>query len=227
MQLNGGGALKEKLALIYPADGVISADYPLILLNGSKRDAYQKVADYLRTPAVQAQLMAQTRRRPIVPQVKPDAAFGDRLLVELPFPGRKEVIDAILFAYLDQHRKPAHVYFVLDVSGSMEGERIGNLRIAMSNLAGQDTSLTGQFARICKPRENYDCPVQHRCPTSHEFQGQGHRRPRANLRRITQFGGKLAGRRQHCNILCRFRKPMSWRPWLKKMKKTGFTPLSS
>lgn len=39
MQLNQGGKLQEKLALIYPSEGVISADYPLMLLK-KKRDAY-------------------------------------------------------------------------------------------------------------------------------------------------------------------------------------------
>ncbi|NJM34893.1 MAG: VWA domain-containing protein [Rhodomicrobium sp.] len=148
MQLNEGGQLREKLVLIYPSEGVISADYPLMLLNETKREAYTKVVDYLRTPEVQTRIMNETQRRPVIPQVKPSAAFGDRLLIELPFPDRQEIVDRILFAYLDQHRRPAHVYFVLDVSGSMAGERLDGLRTAMYNLAGQDRSLTGQFVRF-------------------------------------------------------------------------------
>jgi Ca-activated chloride channel family protein len=148
MQLNQGGQLREKLALIYPAEGVVSADYPLMLLNEHKREAFTKVVDYLRTPDVQTRIMNETQRRPIMPQVKPSAAFGNVLLVELPFPDRLEIVDRILFAYLDQHRRPAHVYFVLDVSGSMKGERLGGLQTAMNNLAGEDRSLTGQFARF-------------------------------------------------------------------------------
>jgi Ca-activated chloride channel homolog len=107
MQLNQGGKLRERLALIYPTEGVISADYPLMLLNEKKRDAFQKVVDYLRTPDVQTRFMNETQRRPIVPQVKPGPAFGNTLLVELPFSDRLEIVDRILFAYLDQHRRPA------------------------------------------------------------------------------------------------------------------------
>ncbi len=148
MQLNAAGGLKERLTLIYPSEGVISADYPLMLLNEQKREAFTKLVDYLRKPEVQTRIMTETQRRPIVPQVKASAAFGDRLLVELPFPDRLEIVDRILFAYLDRHQRPAHVYFVLDVSGSMQGERIESLRQAMTNLTGQDRSLTGQFARF-------------------------------------------------------------------------------
>ena len=148
MQLNQGRQLREKLALIYPSEGVISADYPLMLLSEAKREAYTKVVDYLRSPEVQTRIMNETQRRPVVPQVKLAAAFGDTLLIELPFPGRLEIVDRILFAYLDQHRRPAHVYFVLDTSGSMAGERLEGLKTAMNNLAGQDISLTGQFARF-------------------------------------------------------------------------------
>ena len=54
MGLNAGGQLREPLTLIYPNEGIITADYPFMLLNAAKRDAYQKVVDYLRTPDVAA-----------------------------------------------------------------------------------------------------------------------------------------------------------------------------
>jgi Ca-activated chloride channel family protein len=68
--------------------------------------------------------------------------------VELPFPSSREVVDRLLFAYLDQQSIPPHAFFVLDVSGSMEGERLDSLIDAMNRLTGMDTSLTGQFARF-------------------------------------------------------------------------------
>jgi Ca-activated chloride channel family protein len=148
MQLNQSGKLRERLALIYPTEGVISADYPLMLLDEKKKAAFDKVVAYLRSPAVQTRIMTETQRRPITPQVKPSAAFGDVLLIELPFPDRQEIVDRILFAYLDEHKLPAHVYFVLDVSGSMQGDRLAQLRKAMGNLTGQDHSLSGQFTRF-------------------------------------------------------------------------------
>ncbi|MCP5158733.1 MAG: VWA domain-containing protein [Gammaproteobacteria bacterium] len=146
--LNAGRQLREKLALIYPQEGIVTADYPLMLLNPAQRMAYQKVVDYLRTPDVQRRIMEQTRRRPAIATVRPDARFPDRLLVELPFPNSLQVIDQLLFAYLDEQRRPGHAVFVLDVSGSMKGEGIEQLKTALLNLAGADQSLSGRFARF-------------------------------------------------------------------------------
>jgi Ca-activated chloride channel family protein len=146
--LNAGGQLREKLVLVYPKEGIVTADYPLMLLDPAQRQAYQKVADYLRTPDVQRKIMELTLRRPAIAAVKPDARFSDRLLVELPFPNSLEVIDRLLFAYLDEQRRPGHALFVLDVSGSMSGERIQQLKTALVNLTGADRSLSGRFARF-------------------------------------------------------------------------------
>ena len=67
MSLNAGGQLHEPLTLIYPKEGIVTADYPFILLNAAKRDAYDKVVAYLRSPDVQKKIMATTARRPAVP----------------------------------------------------------------------------------------------------------------------------------------------------------------
>jgi Ca-activated chloride channel family protein len=146
--LNKSGQLREKLYLVYPQEGIITADYPLMLINKDKRDDYDKLVAYLRSPEFQQDLMAQTLRRPAISGVRPSAEFPDQLLVELPFPNSLEVIDTLLFAYLDEQSVPSHAIFVLDVSGSMEGEGLNQLKAALNNLTGEDTSLTGQFARF-------------------------------------------------------------------------------
>jgi Ca-activated chloride channel family protein len=146
--LNNGGDLGEKLHLVYPKEGIITADYPLMLINRDKREAYDTLVAYLRTPEFQETLMRRTLRRPVVPQVRLSDAFPDQLLIELPFPNSVEVIDRLLFSYLDEQRIPAHAFFVLDVSGSMAGPGISDLKIALNNLTGLDNSLTGQFARF-------------------------------------------------------------------------------
>lgn len=148
LSLNASGRLHEPLELIYPRDGIITADYPLLLLNPASRPAYERVVSYLRTPAVQRRLMQTTARRPAVPEVPPDSRFPKRVLVELPFPGSLEVVNDLVFTYLNRLRRPAHAIIVLDVSGSMAGERIAALRQALKNLTGVDTSVTGQFARF-------------------------------------------------------------------------------
>lgn len=148
LALNAGNQLQEKLTLIYPKEGIITADYPLMLINADKREAYTKLVDYLRTPEFQQAMMERTLRRPVIPGVKLSSAFGSQLLVELPFPNNAQVIDSLLFAYLDEQRVPAHAFFVLDVSGSMEGDRLAQLKESLVNLTGVDQSLTGQFSRF-------------------------------------------------------------------------------
>ena len=146
--LNNSGQLKEPLALIYPKEGIITADYPLILLNESKRDAYDKVTTYLKSAEFQRIIMDKTFRRPVNPDVALSSVFPKRLIIELPFPSSLATVNAILLRYLNVNRVPAHSFFVLDVSGSMEGERIAGLQRALHTLAGDDHSLTGQFARF-------------------------------------------------------------------------------
>ncbi len=152
LSLNRGNELREHLTLIYPKEGIVTADYPLVLLNDAKRGAYTRLVAYLRTPEMQRQIMTTTFRRPVVPDVPLDASFPNALIVELPFPAEIGVVDRILESYLSEHRRPAHSYFLLDVSGSMQGPRLQQLQLAMHTLAGDDPSLTGRFARF-QPRE--------------------------------------------------------------------------
>ena len=148
LQLNQGGQLKEKLTLIYPKEGIITADYPLLLINPDKRELYQKLVDYLRQPELQRELMERTLRRPVNPQVPLSKEFPTQVLVELPFPNDVQVLDKLIYGYLDQQRRPGHTVYVLDTSGSMEGDRLQNLKTALAGLTGLDTTLTGQFARF-------------------------------------------------------------------------------
>jgi Ca-activated chloride channel family protein len=148
MSLNGGGKLKEPLELIYPSEGIVTADYPMMLLNKAKQEAFDKAVAYLRSPDVQRRIMTDTLRRPAIPGVALDPRFPTNTLIELPFPSKLDTINALITAYLDEVRKPATAIFVLDVSGSMEGDRLNNLKQSMDALTGTDTSLTGQFSRF-------------------------------------------------------------------------------
>jgi Ca-activated chloride channel homolog len=148
LSLNAGGALKEPLELIYPKEGIVTADYPFMLLNAAKRAAYDKVTAYLRSVDVQKRIMTSTSRRPAVPGVPLDARFTSQTLIELPFPAKLDTINALITAYLDEERKPASAIFVLDLSGSMAGDRLDNLKEAMKNLTGIDTTVTGGFSRF-------------------------------------------------------------------------------
>jgi Ca-activated chloride channel homolog len=153
LTLNQGSQLHEKLDLVYPRDGIATADYPLLLLDRSQRDAYDKVTAWLRRPEIQTRIMQTTNRRPALPEVKPDARFPSQVLVELPFPGSLDVVNRLIAVYLDQARPPAHAIFVLDTSGSMQGARLDALKRALLDLTGGDTTITGQFARFRQREE--------------------------------------------------------------------------
>ena len=146
LELNASGTLNEPLTLIYPRDGIVTADYPIMLLNEQKRAAYDALVAFLLRADTQRWIMTHTDRRPVSPEVALDPSFPDQILVELPFPASLDVINHLLDAYLNEIRPPSHTFFVLDTSGSMDGDRIQRLQEALRGLTGQDTSLTGVFS---------------------------------------------------------------------------------
>ncbi len=152
LSLNSKGELKEKLTLVYPHEGVATADYPLMLLNENKRDAYQKVTAYLKSEIAQRWLAEQTLRRPINPDVAKKVAHlftANQLLIELPFTTDRAVADSLIEAYLNEYRVPIASTFVLDVSGSMKnGGRLQKLQESLRAISGDDTSITGRFSRL-------------------------------------------------------------------------------
>lgn len=152
LSLNGSGKLREKLTLIYPHEGVSTADYPFMLLNDAKRADYVKVAEYLKGEAAQLWLARQTLRRPIKPEFAErvaDLLPKQGLQVELPFSPDRELADGLISAYLNEFRTPIASTFVLDTSGSMTGGgRRQQLVQAMHYIAGADASLTGRIARL-------------------------------------------------------------------------------
>jgi Ca-activated chloride channel family protein len=152
LSLNQSGKLREKLVLVYPHEGVSTADYPLMLLNDARREDYQKVVAYLKSEPAQAWLARQTLRRPIVPEVAAkvaDVLPQQGMRVELPFSPDRALADGLIAAYLNEFRRPIASTFVLDTSGSMEREgRRGQLVQAIQYVAGADDSLTGRIAKL-------------------------------------------------------------------------------
>jgi Ca-activated chloride channel family protein len=191
LDLNETGKAREKLALIYPEDGIITADYPLMLLDKGQRAAYDRLVAYLRSPDFQKELMAKTLRRPAIPGVALDRRIPDRLLVELPFPNTADVLDALLFSYLDEQRVPAHAYFVLDVSGSMQGDGLAGLQKALNGLTGQDTSLTGRFARFRGREKITVITFNQSVQPAQEFLIDDTQPQGADMQRIRDFVGRL------------------------------------
>ena len=148
--MNTAGKVRERVDLIYPQDGIITADYPLMLLSkdSATRAKYDKVVAYLRSDKVQQQIMSTTDRRPAVKTVPLGAQFPSQVLVDLTFPGSLQVVNNLITTYLDQIRPPSTTTYVIDLSGSMQGDRLAGVKTALSNLTGLDTSVTGTFARF-------------------------------------------------------------------------------
>ncbi len=147
LSLNQNPELGEPLCLVYPSEGVITADYPLLLLDESKRQAFDKLVAFLTGERFQRRVL-ETGRRPINAAVAVDERFPKALILEAPFPASVDIVDAILLTYLDKQLKTGHAIFLVDISGSMSGEPIIELRQALQGLTGLDRSITGQFARF-------------------------------------------------------------------------------
>jgi Ca-activated chloride channel family protein len=158
--MNRNPALKEKLVLIYPQDGIVTADYPIMLVNPSKRAAYDKLVAYLRGVEFQQAMATATLRRPVNPDVQVSGAPAQPL-VELAFPAKLSVVDAILTAFDNHLRLPTDSTFVLDQSGSMKGDRIQNLKTAMLGLSGADLTISGRFARFRNRERIFLLPFNH------------------------------------------------------------------
>lgn len=150
LSLDAGGKLAEPLVPVYPKEGIVTADYPLMLLDAARRADYDKLVAYLRSPAFQTTLSAATLRRPVNPDASAASAIPQRTLIELPFPGQPQVINGLLDAFLADVRIPGSSRYVLDLSGSMgDDDRLGQLKAAMDTLAGDNAeSLANRYARF-------------------------------------------------------------------------------
>jgi Ca-activated chloride channel family protein len=154
VSLNESGRLKEPLTLVYPTEGIVTADYPMMLLNDAKREAFDKLSAYLTTPAAQTEMQKLTARRAVTPGVPADPRLSSSLLVEASFPANIEVTRLLLDQYQTELRRPANTVYALDTSGSMAAPgRLDAMQTAMTGLAGADDSLSGVFTRF-SPREN-------------------------------------------------------------------------
>ncbi|MDR0225973.1 MAG: VWA domain-containing protein [Burkholderiaceae bacterium] len=153
LRLNEKLPAAQRLALVYPRDGVISADYPLMLLQGGRRADYDRLVAALKAPGFQGQPLRDARLRPSSPEAQPGGDLPAAPVVELSFPNRLEVIDAVLSAYQSELRRPATSIFVLDVSGSMSGQRMGQMREALNILSGAQASAASQRYAAFQARE--------------------------------------------------------------------------
>ncbi|MFD5946774.1 substrate-binding domain-containing protein [Streptomyces collinus] len=149
LALNASGRLDDRLEVVRPEDGMVLADFPLLLLNPAHRTAYDKVTQWLRRDSVQRQIMRHTLRRPVNTTVTRDARLREPVGNALFYPDRPAVVETLLADYGDPARRTtSQVVFLLDFSGSMRGARMAALREAFAGLSGADPSASGKFTRF-------------------------------------------------------------------------------
>ncbi|HEY4250287.1 MAG TPA: VWA domain-containing protein [Roseomonas sp.] len=131
---------RDLLVAITPRDGVAVADAPLGFLprpDAPKAEAFfLALQEYLLTPAVQTRIAA-TGRRPAfgsqatLPPAEPDWGFDPARPLVAIRPPDPQVLFRALGLYQSGWRHPSLTAICLDVSGSMEGRGIDELRAAM------------------------------------------------------------------------------------------------
>lgn len=133
---------RDPLCAVYPVDGLEVADYPLGFIDhgdAAKVAFFHGLQDFLLTPATQKEIETYGRRPgDAILAEKLDASVfradwcvdADRVLSPLPLPTAQVIGDA-LDAYQTALRKPSRTEYVLDLSGSMSGDRLTQLKSAM------------------------------------------------------------------------------------------------
>ena len=149
LRLNERPELHEKLTLVYPRDGVISADYPLMLLDPAKRAVYDRLVTALEAPAFQSNALERAYLRPSSPMARRSPRLSDKVVAELSFPNNLQVIDAVLAGYQAELHRPATSIYLLDLSGSMRGRRLAAVKSALESLTEVDARpITARYARF-------------------------------------------------------------------------------
>lgn len=143
----------EPLHLVYPGNGLSVADSPLGLIDkgdAAKEEAFVALQAHLLSDDVQDQLLRLGRRAGLLglsaDRANPAVWRKDwgidlnRTIAPVPAPA-SEVIREALTLFQTELRKPSLTVWVLDVSGSMEGEPLAQLKTAMGLLLDPQASV--------------------------------------------------------------------------------------
>lgn len=137
---------QEPLYAIYPQDGLSVADSPLGFVDKgdkAREELFLKLQKHLLSAEVQKQIEAMGRRTGLLGMTvsNPDKAIWnpdwgintDKTIASIPTP-QQAVIEEAFNIYQTDLRKPSLTVWVLDVSGSMAGDGIRDLKQAMATL---------------------------------------------------------------------------------------------
>ena len=153
---------REPLYLVYPVDGVSISDSPLVFVNNgieSKKEVFLNFQNYILSNDGQAKLASLGKRTwygGVTDKVdkklfNPEWGIDTtKYISSVKYPS-KEVIKLALKLYQEEFRKPVHIVFCLDYSGSMGGDGIESLRESMDYIFGERATLNMiQFSKYDK-----------------------------------------------------------------------------
>ncbi len=141
--------LGEKLIAVYPREGTFWMDHPLAMLDGpwvteEQRRAFRAFATFVTKPAQQFMVLHKGYRPAQVsvslqadgslirPEFKVDPS-EPKTLLKVPTEGVVEKIRGLWRTT----KKPANIYLIADVSGSMSGEKLENAKTALASFVDQ------------------------------------------------------------------------------------------
>lgn len=142
---------KEPLYAIYPVDGVSISDSTLAYIDNKddqKKEAFLTLQNHLLSNEGQQLLEKYGRRtwyggiNENVPQDIFNSDWGintTKYITPIKYPSTSVINEAIRI-YQDELRKPVHIVFCLDYSGSMKQNGINELRSAMKYILSEDAS---------------------------------------------------------------------------------------
>ncbi|MCH8090576.1 MAG: VWA domain-containing protein, partial [Chloroflexi bacterium] len=150
---------EERLVAIYPEEGTFWMDHPLVLLEGpwvseGQKQAFHAFADFTTSPQGQGAILGEGYR----PAGAPMALYPDSLirpengvdpaeptaLLGMP---EAQVLQSVREAWRSL-KKPANIYLVVDVSGSMRGERIARAKEALVTFIDEVVGDRDQVALV-------------------------------------------------------------------------------
>ncbi len=144
---------KEPLYLIYPVDGVAINDMPFAYISNDATDTknkekFVKLQSYLRSDEAINQMekygyrswYGGTNKDADKKVFNPDWGIDTtKYIKDMKYPSKKVISEAINL-YIEALRKPTHVVFCLDTSGSMYNRGLSELKDAMNYILDYDTA---------------------------------------------------------------------------------------
>ncbi len=142
---------REPLYVIYPTDGLAIADSTLGFVNlpdnSDRKKDFLALRDGLLKPEAQAEIFKTGFRTALIgmnPEnvdksvYNPDWGIDlERTISPVPWP-KADVIQRALSLFQTTFRKPSLTFYLLDVSGSMKGRGVAELKRAMTGLLDQN-----------------------------------------------------------------------------------------